>query len=313
MKASFDVIGNRFSQSLVRILQREQGGTSLLVGFMIIPLIAAIGLATDASRGFMAKSRLSSSLDAAALAGGKVYFADDRDSDIESYFKANYPSGFMNGQLSPLQIVEQKAPGEPERLQLSASVVLPTLFMHLVGVDQMSISAQTEITRVVTGVRVALVLDNTDSMLGQKLSDLRSAAKDFVDTLFGPNTSAPNPNLSISVVPYSQTVNVGDLGPSFIDMTGVTYDPNDPNAWHGCVDSRATLASLNADPTVLDTGAYDITVDDVATGGLWKPYRSQGPGAQPPGTPGGAASIARKNCWASRTTTAPSSTIWTTN
>jgi Flp pilus assembly protein TadG len=240
---------------LRRFLLRQDGGSSLMVGFLIVPLIAAIGLATDASRGFLVKSRLSSSLDAAALAGGKVYFADDRNSDIADYFRANYPSDFLNGQLSPLQIVEQKAPGEPERLQLTANVVLPTLFMHLVGVDQMSISAQTEITRVVTGLQVALILDNTGSMLGQKLADLRSAAKDFVDTLFGPDTSAPNPNLSISVVPYSQAVNVGNLGPAFIDMSGTTYDPDDPNAWQGCVDSRATLPILDSDPTVLDAGA----------------------------------------------------------
>ena len=101
---------------LRRFLLRQDGGSSLMVGFLIVPLIAAIGLATDASRGFLVKSRLSSSLDAAALAGGKVYFADDRNSDIADYFRANYPSDFLNGQLSPLQIVEQKAPGEPERL-----------------------------------------------------------------------------------------------------------------------------------------------------------------------------------------------------
>src|SRR5215467_8894732 len=70
----------------------QRGNVAVIVGAAIIPLVGALGLATDTARGYLVKARLSQALDSAALAGGKVYFSTQRDADIKKYFGANFPS-----------------------------------------------------------------------------------------------------------------------------------------------------------------------------------------------------------------------------
>ena len=76
----------------LQTLARDQRGTVMaIVGLAIIPLFAAIGLAIDGSRGYLAQSRLWSAVDAAALAGGRVYTSATRDDDVRMYFETNFP------------------------------------------------------------------------------------------------------------------------------------------------------------------------------------------------------------------------------
>ena len=58
----------------------------------MIPMIGALGLATDTARGFLLKARLSQAIDQAVLAGGKeAYFSSTRNDDVLKYFAANLP------------------------------------------------------------------------------------------------------------------------------------------------------------------------------------------------------------------------------
>ena len=49
-------------------------------------------------------------------------------------------------------------------MTLEAEATLPTTFMRIFGQNQMEVSARSEITREMTGLEVALVLDVTGSM-----------------------------------------------------------------------------------------------------------------------------------------------------
>ena len=92
----------------------EKGAVAILVAVAAIPLIAALGLATDTARGYIVKARLSQALDAAALAGGKNMFGADRDADIEMFFDANFPPGFMGATVArKKKAVKRCAPDGP--------------------------------------------------------------------------------------------------------------------------------------------------------------------------------------------------------
>ena len=54
---------------LSRFRRDKRGAIAVLIAIAIIPLIGMIGLATDAARGFLAQSRLSSAVDAARRFG----------------------------------------------------------------------------------------------------------------------------------------------------------------------------------------------------------------------------------------------------
>ena len=95
----------RFAKKLGLFRRDQRGNVAVIVGAAIIPLVGALGLATDTARGYLVKARLSQALDAAALAGGKVYFSTQRDADIKKYFAANFPSASLPVYDSPYKAI----------------------------------------------------------------------------------------------------------------------------------------------------------------------------------------------------------------
>ncbi len=64
-----------------RLRPDRRGAVAVFLAFAIIPLIGIVGVATDTARAYLVKSRLSSALDAAGLAGGYSFFLNTRDAD----------------------------------------------------------------------------------------------------------------------------------------------------------------------------------------------------------------------------------------
>jgi len=247
------------------------------VAVSLVPLMVSAGLATDIARGFVLRSELSAALDAAALAGGRVFNAENRDEIIEQYFDANFPEGFMDAEVGELQIEAVSEDGEPDRLRVSASANMPTLFMRVAGFQEFDVGTAAEVTRENLGLQLAMVLDHTGSMATNgKIGDLENASLKLIDILFGDEQQ--NDKLQIAVIPYSAAVNVGDLGDAFIDKTGIPSQMftsgTDELRWFGCVLARDTNTSIdaNSDPTVMEADAYDINLAPPSVGGKWKPY-----------------------------------------
>ena len=206
----------------------RSGNVMMIVAFSIIPLIGAVGIATDTARGYLIKSRLQSAVDAAALAGGRVYYDDTRNADIQQYFSANFPSGYMDATLSPLTINED-VPNET--INLSAQAVIPTTFMRLLGADTMTVSATAQVTRKTDRLHVVLAIDMSGSMRtvmenGQsRIENAKNAALTLTNNLFG--TNAANDLLRIGIVPWAGKVNVtnGSAYTSYspVDVSSFTH------------------------------------------------------------------------------------------
>jgi len=264
-------------RSAIRLFLGARSGSVITwVAVSIVPLLVSVGLASDVARGFVLRTELASALDAAALAGGRVFNADNRDEVIQNYFDANFPDDFLGAEVGELEIEAISDPDEPDRLKVSASAEMPTLFMRIAGFDNFDVGTAAEVTRENLGLQLTMVLDHTGSMAGSKIADLENASLELMDILFGDQTSSPHDKLDIAVVPYSAAVNVGDLGDSFIDKTNIPpqffSSGNDDKIWKGCVQARETVTPLNSDITLLDSGAHDITVEGPAAGGKWVPY-----------------------------------------
>lgn len=259
------------------LLNERRGSILTWVAVSLIPLVVSVGMASDIARGFVMRSQLSTALDSAALAGGRAFNLPSRDDDIQAYFNANFPSGYMDSELTSFVIEPISVAGEPEKLRVSASATLPTLFMKLVGIMDFQVATSAEVTRENLGLQLAVVLDVTGSMSsGGKIQALRQANRDLVDILFGPNTTSEK--LSIAIVPYAAAVNVGDLGDDFIDWSylpaNLRNHSDSRRRWGGCVQARSTPGVLSNDRTVLEADAYDANVAPVSVGGKWKPYIS---------------------------------------
>ena len=287
----------RFAKQLGLLRRDQRGNVAVIVGAAIIPLVGALGLATDTARGYLVKARLSQALDAAALAGGKVYFSTQRDADIKKYFAANFPSTslpvydaqykaiFMDAKVTLHTPVNGGTSGK-ENLTLKAQATVPTTFMRVLGFDTVTVDATSQVTRAISALDVVVSMDFSGSMAspGTKITSARDAAVTFVDAVFGTNATAPQLTvdgvtynlLNIGFVPWNAKTRVTTNGVAFTSSTQITSGA----MWKGAFTNPITITS---DPN------YILTHPDTKQAGvLYKANNSEVPLlVRPEDLPGG--------------------------
>jgi len=254
----------RLNAQFRRFREDKRGAIAVYVGLAIVPLVGALGLATDVARGYMVQSRLSQAVDAAALAGGKVFTEDYRGDDINKYFAVNFPDGYMGVDSSTDITLTPVYDEDAGTVTLTASATVGTTFLRVLHVDEVDVSARAVVQRAVKGLEVAMVLDVTGSMGDEdddgvvKLESLKSAGDEFLEALYGNNETIEN--LWVSVVPVAGRVN-------FNPNSG-WMDPL-PSPWNGCGDVRAEPAGSDDTPPadepfveyIFGNGAYSYPDD----------------------------------------------------
>jgi len=166
--------------SVKRILYRlfcdRSGNVALLFGLAAIPVIVGAGIAMDTARAYMVKTRLGAALDAAALAVGSQTNQPEATltAELKSYFYNNYCKSVAAGVtvISCSSTVANESNINVEAttditgatVDYRATARVPTTFMQLVGISQLTVSVATQTTKF-PGMEIAVVLDNTGSML----------------------------------------------------------------------------------------------------------------------------------------------------
>jgi Flp pilus assembly protein TadG len=230
--------------ALRRLLLEQRGGVAAIMGLAIIPLFAVVGLAIDTGRGYMLKSKLSYAIDAAGLAGGRAFDTDLREEDIAMFFEANFPTNYMGSELLPDNPVVTFDDAN-NRIIIEATATVPTAFMGVVGVHEMTISARTVIQRELRGMELVLVMDNTGSMRGNGgMVAMKPAATELIEILYGDRETVPQ--FWVGVVPYVASVNIGTQHEDW--LTGYDADDYAPTTWKGCIEAREYPRDSNDDP-----------------------------------------------------------------
>ncbi|SJM34884.1 hypothetical protein BQ8482_540011 [Mesorhizobium delmotii] len=105
-------------------------------------------------------------------------------------------------------------------------------------------------------IEVAMMLDVTGSMAGQKIIDLRTAAANAVDSFLEGQDSS-NPRVRVSIVPYANSVNAGALAASSVYVETSTSQrkqaPGNGARWRNCPDA------LSRRRTVWRKGTYQYS------------------------------------------------------
>lgn len=232
---------------LLRKFGRDpEGGVAIMFGMLIMPMMLATGLAIEVGRLVYVQNRLSLALDASALAGAKYFNPLDvpnTSAITAKVFYANFPNGYMDVTVTPIVTVT----ADQKTIFTSAEAQMPTIFGVFAGVTDLKISAASKTSREMMGLNLALVLDTTGSMASNnKIGNLRTAAKNLLDQLYG--TSNTRDNTGVSIVPFVATVNIGNTKgaagkPNSDRRTWVTPDPSTlfnlaktgDAEWKGCV------------------------------------------------------------------------------
>lgn len=143
-----------------------------------------------------------------------------------------------------------------ETLNAVMSGHVDTRLLGLIGVKKLKVSRSSQIRYSDRDAEVALVLDITGSMAGDKLDMMKSSAKTLLDRIDGMNDmSSAKDRYKVSLVPFSTYVNVGPSNKSqtWMDRQGRS-DVNADNLadkvdridliehlgkdWTGCVQAR---------------------------------------------------------------------------
>jgi Flp pilus assembly protein TadG len=210
----------------------RRGNVALAAALMLTPLSLLAGLGIDFGRAWLAQERLSQAVDAAALAGARVLGSRDPAGDARALFDVNLP-----GNSVLVDSFSTIASADGQTLEVTATGRLQTTFLRLAGSEWQTLPLRARATarRTTMGMELALVLDVTGSMAGNPITQMRFAAADLVNILFG-NRSVLD-TLFISVVPYSVAVNFGPARGDWLDANAPANFA--PFRWRGCVEARA--------------------------------------------------------------------------
>lgn len=187
---------------LLRAFRKEDGAVAIQAALVALPmLITAFGV-VDISRASTAKVNLQDALDAAALSAARSAATTDAELQAvgEKVLAADLASSKATLTSSSFKL-------EGSKVVAAASATMAPVIAGLWLNGDMVIGAETEVTRASNNIEVALALDVTGSMGGQKITDLKAAARELVDLVVQDQQSPFYTKLAL--VPYSAAVNVG--------------------------------------------------------------------------------------------------------
>jgi Flp pilus assembly protein TadG len=247
-------------QAAARFVGANGGNVAVIFTIAAIPVIGFVGAAIDYTRMNEARSTMQSALDSTALmlskdiSSGKIQ-ASDINTTAQNYFQGlfNQPNA---------TVISFNATYNADNGNLGSTVTLngsgniKTDFLSVLGLPTLGFATSSTTAWGNVKMRVALVLDNTGSMLQSgKITALRNAVAGtggLIDQLSG---LAKNPgDVLISIIPFVKIVNVGSSNYSadWVDWTdwlnpptqqpnnnlatlvgtGTNYEAMLPSYWH---------------------------------------------------------------------------------
>ena len=158
----------------------------------------------DLGHVFLVKQKLTNAIDSAALAIGRRNNLTSAEATglVESLISARYA-----GTLKSLVVSDTAT-----QVNVTVTVTVPMTFMQVLNTQSVDVTVSASAVRPHGKLEIALVLDQTGSMAGQKIANLKLAAKDLIDIVIWDNQTDDYYS-KVAIVPYAAGVNVGTLCP----------------------------------------------------------------------------------------------------
>jgi Flp pilus assembly protein TadG len=249
---------------------------AIIFGLTAVTLLSTAGASLDLARGMMVKSRLASALDAAGLAVGSTngLSSDALNALANQYFNANYPATEL-GTHSAVTVTQNG-----QHMTLSVSGSMPTTLLHFMGIGTLDFTLTNEVTKAVTKLRVALVLDNTGSMSQtdvtgtSKISALKTATHQLLTQLQG---AAVNPgDVQVSIIPFSVDVKYAAADPTANWIDWSDFDAAPPKSMPGINDGPGSSCPYSTNTSPYGYGCLYLSGGKIAADGKIYPGADSG-------------------------------------
>ncbi len=175
----------------MKSINKSNGQIVILFAIYLIALIGMVGLAIDSGLAYGVKAKLSAAVDAAVIAAGRALGTGANDAERianakaagQKYFDGNFPNNYLRATPTLKSIEAQHNPNGYWEVSATATAVMQTNFIPVLGWNQVNVAAIGETIR--RDLDLVLVLDTTGS-LGPPWSPpgtfdlVKSAAVNFI-------------------------------------------------------------------------------------------------------------------------------------
>lgn len=292
----------------LRSLLRDKAANTIAISAAaMVPLVAMVGGGIDASRYYMAASRMQAACDAGALAARREMVNDNFTSAHRqtglNFFDQNYSTDmFGTTDLSRNYTSDSKG-----KVTGTASGTLPTNIMQIFGYTEFNLAVSCTADINISNTDIMFVLDVTGSMncpdnniagctngnnnnneaSNSLIVGLRKAVLDFYDTVQASTSAAAQ--VRYGAVPYANSVNVGFDIPRQYMADNHTYQSRSPDsivteAWVNSrvtnstrTGTRGTRTFSGTNTTVWNNIATFTDCQNIANQQHWDIYRTHNP------------------------------------
>jgi Flp pilus assembly protein TadG len=193
----------------------RSGNVAIVFALMAVVLMLAVGAAVDIGRWLHARDQTLNAVDAALLAGGRWLQTNSTDNAgaiaaAQNLYNQNTTSRLpvMNDNIS------FAVSSDGLSVTASGTAYIKTPFLQLAGIDKLPLIslgqqpiAQAQLAVGGNGgesLEVAMMLDITGSMAGQKLQDLQTSATDLINIVVWADQSQYTSK--VSIVPFTEDI-----------------------------------------------------------------------------------------------------------
>jgi Flp pilus assembly protein TadG len=206
------VAGERPLKGLLARFAKDEGGAVIIIfAFLLLVMIGIVGGAVDYGRWLNAKSKQQSAIDAAVLAAGRAFQVSNGDissalAAAGTYYAQLKPS-FLSNDSTSFSVVDNG-----QAVAANAQAIVMTPFLSFAGIPELPVLTRAKAVMAAGGnaegsIEISLMLDITGSMSGQRIEDLRLAAKDLVDIVVWDDQTLNYARVALA--PFSEHINVG--------------------------------------------------------------------------------------------------------
>ncbi len=281
-------LNSRLRAAARRFGSDAAGNMAMIFTISMFVILTGVGAAVDYARMTTTKSDLQNGTDFVALTVARELQDGKSEADVRSRLPGML-SADLKARGFTTSNIDFTFDADASTVSVVAGGFIPSTFMEVLGIKTLSMSANSVATVGSERVEIAMVLDNTGSMLQNgKLDQLKLAATGMIDEI-AKSTGGQNGLISVSVVPFGVNVNVGVandaatwLGPvktkSVLVLFPLPHYENVPLPWTGCVADRvnpytptSTLPTAST-PATLYPREYDRTCGTTALSPLTTDY-----------------------------------------
>lgn len=246
-------------KSVTRFVRDEDGHIIAFTVIMLTLMMMVAGIGVDIIHFETVRTKQQQTLDRATLAAASLTQELDAEDVVRDYFA-------KAGLSENLKLVQYERTFNGSTVRAEAETTIKPLFMNLMEPSEsknLVASGASQAEQRINNIEIMLVLDVSGSMAGSKLTNLKSAANEFIDTVLDQDFEN---RVSIGIVPYNGQVNLPQYMQSMFNAEhdhGVT----DVNCFDlpAATYSSLTLSRTNPMPVTAHADTFSTTAGGYIT------------------------------------------------